>query len=331
LPYNDVSVIASLRVLQGLLLAFVVGLGVAGASWPVLAADDTTDDHAAGDEGASRRRARSIATDDDDDAGVSPGAFGMGSMLSGRSGLFSTAILAVAFYFLFMRGRRGAGDSSWGSYYLFWIVAPVLIAAVSSHPAVLLVVVVGLVARRWLPDPYLALKYRGRVRALEVDVATNPGNVTARRDLASIWLEKRRAGRALPLLEQALGRDGKSPQLLYLNGVALLLAGRHQPALDALISVVHVEPGFRYGEAYLRAADALIALKRWEDADEALGHYLKINSSSLEGLYKRAKIRKARGDAPGAKQAIAELRDTWGTLPSFQRRKQLGWYLKALV
>jgi tetratricopeptide (TPR) repeat protein len=312
-------------------LAFVVGLGA--LFLPAAAYADSEASGVASDdlgESAARRRTRSMMADDEEGDAPSFGMGSMGSMLSGRSGLFGTALLAVAFYFLFMRGRRGAGDGSWGSYYLFWIVAPVLIAAVSSHPAVLGVVVVGLVARRWLPDPYLMFKYRGRVRALEVDVAANPGNVTARRDLASIWLEKRRASRALPLLAQALERDGKSPDLLYLNGVAQHLAGHHQPAVDALVSVIHVEPGFRYGEAYLRAADALVALKRWEDADEALGHYIKKNSSSLEARYKQAKVRKVRGDAAGAKQAIAELRDTWRALPSFQRRKQLGWYLKSL-
>src|SRR4051794_34716051 len=236
------------------------------------------------DESSARRRVTATMDDDEEDGA---GHFGLGSMFSGRSGLFGTGLLALTFYFLFMRGRRGAGDGSWGSYYLFWIAAPVLIAVVSSHPAVLGVVVVGLVARRWLPDPYLAFKHRGRVRALEVDVAANPGNVTARRDLASIWLEKRRASRALPLLAQALERDAKSSELLYLNGVAHLLAGRPQPAVDALISVIHLEPGFRYGEPYLRAADALIALKRWEDADEALQHYVKKNSSSLEARYKQ--------------------------------------------
>ncbi len=318
---------ATLRVLRLGWLVVVVGLAAVSMPAPVRAqgepaAVSSGDD----DEPAARRRARRAVVSDDDDG--DDGAGGLGSMFARQSGLFGMGALALAFYFLFMRGGARAGG--WGSYYLFWIVAPVLIAAASSHPAVLLVVLVGFLARRWLPDPYLAFKYRGRVRALEVDVAANPGNVTARRDLASIWLEKRRAARALPLLEQALARDGKSPELLYLNGVAHLLARKPQPAVDALVSVIHADPGFRYGEAYLRAADGLIALKRWDDADEALGHYLKINRSSLEGHYKRAKVHKARGDASGAKQAIGDLRETWRTLPSFQRRKQLGWYLKSL-
>ena len=80
-------------------------------------------------ETAERRlRARGYSDDEADGPGAS---MGFRSMLSGRSGLMGTAGLAFAFYFLFMRGRGGAGSatSGWGSYYLFWIVAPVLLAA----------------------------------------------------------------------------------------------------------------------------------------------------------------------------------------------------------
>lgn len=254
--------------------------------------------------------------------------FGLGSMLSGRSGTLGTALLAAAFYFLFMRGR---GSGGWGSYYLFWIVAPALLAAVSSHPAFLIVIVIGLVARRWLPDPILILKHRSRVRALQADIDANGSNATARRDLAKIWLEKHRPRRALPLLEQALARDPSSVELLYLSGVSHLLAGEHERAVEALVAVTHREPTFQYGEAYLRAADALIALGRWDDADDALERYAKINSSNIEARCKRLRVCKARKDIDGARRAQAELRDAWRALPGYQRRKQLGWYLRSLV
>jgi tetratricopeptide (TPR) repeat protein len=283
---------------------------------------------------AARAAARARALDregDDDGAGYGGYGAGLGGMLSRRSGLFGTLAIAVAFYFLFMRGRGGDGNASWGSYYLFWIVAPAILAAFSSHPEILIVVVIGFLARRWLPDPFFALRHRARMRSLEVDVTSNPGNVTARRDLARLWLEKRRPGRALPLVEEALVRDPKSLELVFLRGAAQLLLGRHEAALESMLTVVHQEPGFRYGEAYLRAADALVALRRWDDAEDALDHYAKINRSSIEGLAKRVRVRKSRGDAPGATQAKRELREVWRTLPSYQRRNQLGWYLRSLV
>jgi hypothetical protein len=94
--------------------------------------------------------------------------------------------------------------------------------------------------------------------------------------------------------------------------------------------VTHREPGFQYGEAFLRAADALMALGRWDDADDALERYVKINSSSIEGRVKRVRVCKARKDADGTRKAVADLRDVWRSLPSYQRRRQFGWYARSL-
>jgi tetratricopeptide (TPR) repeat protein len=253
-------------------------------------------------------------------------ALGLGS-LARRGGWLSPLLLGAAFYLLFMRGR-GAGGG-WGSYYIFWIVAPAVIAAATSHPAVLLVVAIGFLCRRWLPDPFLFLRYRSRISALETEVRANAGNVTARRDLATLWLEKHRPRRALPLLAEALARDPEAKELLYLNGLAQLQAGEHAKAVETLIALVQREPGFRYGEAYLRAADALIALERWDDAEDALERFARINSSNIEGRYKRARVMGARKDEAGRREAVRDVRDVWQGLPSFQRRNQLGWYLRA--
>jgi len=57
---------------------------------------------------------------------------------------------------------------------------------------------------------------------------------------------------------------------------------------------------------------------------------VKINSSSVEGHAKRMRVCKARNDVEGTRKARADLRDVWRALPSYQRRKQLGWYLRAL-
>jgi len=322
----------ALAVLLGLMIVAPAAARASGNDAVAAAdADDQEQPTAAQVErSASRLRAEARLRGNDGDVG-DDGPMGMGSMLSGRSGLFGTALMAAAFYFFFMRGRAGSATPGWGSYYLFWIVAPALLAAVSSHPGFLIIIVVGLVARRWLPDPFLFLKHQGRVRSLQADIDANASNVTARRDLAKIWLEKHRPRRALPLLDQAIARDPDSIELLYLSGVAHLLAGNHEKAVAALVTVVHREPNFLYGEAYLRAADALMALGRWDDADDALERYVKINSSSLEGRYKRVRVCKARNDASGMQRAREDLKDAWRTLPGYQRRRQLGWYLRSLV
>jgi hypothetical protein len=115
-------------------------------------------------------------------------------------GLYPRLLFLLFFYLVVMRG----GGTSWSSYYLFRILGPSPAALLLAHPLILALVPVALVLRRWLPAPWLAVKYAGRVRSLDADVRANPENITARRNLAVIWLEKRRPQRALPLLDRAL-------------------------------------------------------------------------------------------------------------------------------
>lgn len=242
------------------------------------------------------------------------------------SGLLYPGAMVLLFYFMFVRAR---GGTNWGSYYLFWILAPLVLSILLAHPIVLLAIPVALVARRWLPDPWLLIKHAGRIRALDADVRANPENVTARRNLAVIYLEKRRPGRAVTLLDQALVRDKESLELHFLRGVALVRLKKYEEAVTPLIEVCQRDPRFRYGEAYLRAADALAALGRWEDAIDALERFTEVNKSSVEGFYKLALARRAAGDAEGAKKTFAEARQVYRDSPAFHRRKQFGWYLRA--
>ncbi|HJZ88970.1 MAG TPA: tetratricopeptide repeat protein [Polyangia bacterium] len=219
----------------------------------------------------------------------------------------------------------------WGSYYLFWLIAPMVIALVSAHPSVLVVILIAFLARRWIPDPYLFFKHARRVGALRNQIAVNADNATARRDLALIYLEKRRPQRAVPLLEEALRRDPDSAELHYLLGLAQLRAKHYQAALEPLVAAVARNEKLRYGDPYLHAGDALERLGRLDEAEDAYERFLKINPSSLEGWCKLAAVRAAKRDAPGRKQALHEAVSTYQHLPGFHRRKQWLWYLRARV
>lgn len=276
--------------------------------------------------------------DDDDDELVSPrmrhergaASYGfMGGMLS-RYGY--TLMMALAYFYFTSRDSRGSGFANGaGTYYLFWLVGPALLAIFLEHPAFLGVVALGLVARPWLPDPLLYLRYMGRTRRLESDIRVNRANVTARRDLALIWLEKRRAKRALPLLEEALSQDASSLQLLQLRGVSLLQLRRYQEAVDCFVQVVQRDSRHGFGEPYLRAADALIALGRWDDAEDALEHFLSENRSSVEGQYKRALVARGLGNRSAFKENLREARSLYREIPRYQQRRQFSWYVRALI
>lgn len=216
-----------------------------------------------------------------------------------------------------------------GSYYLFWFLAPMLLSLWARHPALLIIVLLALAGRRWLPDPYLFFKYGGRIRSLRIDIAANPDNVVARRELAAIYLEKRRPRAALTLIEEALARDAAAPELIYLHGRALLGARRYEQAVERLLAAVALEPKLAYGEPLLKAGDALARLGRLAEAEDAYARVVHINRSTVEARCKLGLVRAARKEPEGAKAAFADARDTFRQLPTFQRRKQWWWALRA--
>jgi tetratricopeptide (TPR) repeat protein len=210
-------------------------------------------------------------------------------------------------------------------YYLVWMVA----AYALQHPVLLVGVVVVFVARRWIPDPYLWLKHARRVHALKAQIAQNPDNVTARRDLAVIHLEKRRPRRAIRLLEEARRRDGESAELAFLLGKALHAAGRDEEALPLLVESAQKNEKLHYGEAYLVAGRALDRLKRFDEAEDALLRYLDVNSSSVDGRVRLALVRRERRDDAGARAALDEALETWAHLPRFRRRHERRAWMRA--
>lgn len=211
------------------------------------------------------------------------------------------------------------------AYYLLFFAASWLL----RYPALLLAAVGVWLFRRWLPDPYLYFKHAGHVRRLKAEIRQNADNVTARRDLAKIWLTKKRPRRAIPLVEEARRRDHESAELPLLLGKALLLAGRAEEALPLLVEAAQKSEKQMYGEAYLVAGKALRKLGRWAEAEDAFARYLSINTSSVEGRVLLACVRRELKDAAGAKQATNEALETFAAVPGFRRRAELVWYLRA--
>jgi tetratricopeptide (TPR) repeat protein len=117
--------------------------------------------------------------------------------------------------------------------------------------------------------------------------------------------------------------------MLYLKGIAQLRTGDAESALDPLVRAVELDPRVGFGDPYRVAGDALFALGRDEDAEDAYERFIEANSSSLEGYFKLSRVRAARGDREGASRALAELFSTYRQLPAYSRRRQLRWWIRA--
>ena len=234
------------------------------------------------------------------------------------------------------------------NYYWLYYLATFFIAYAQQNPMLALVAIGFFALRPWLPDPVIIMRNLSRIGGLRRQAQLNAANVIVRRDLANAYLELRLHKRALRYLDEARDRDPKNQEIQYLRGLALLRTGDAEGALRAFGEAVGVDPDAgeplssvppakkerafrRYGEAYLGAADALERLGRLEQAEHALELAASNNTSILEPLVRLARVRRRRGDSANAQKALAEARRTFAQLPGYAKRKQLGWWIRALV
>lgn len=225
--------------------------------------------------------------------------------------------------------------------YLLYYLLPFVLAYATQHPAVAGLAIVVWLVRGFLPDPVLLLRAFRRISKLKSDIALNPANMVATRDLARAYLDMKRPKKAVALLEQTRERMAESTrhplgsrddaELLHLIGLARFRAGDPARAIDALVAAVAIAPDLAYGDPYLVAGEALAKLKRWDEAEDAFERFVETNHSSVAGWVNLARVRAKKNDAAGAKEAIGKAKSTWAGLPSFKRRHEWGWWLAALV
>ena len=229
-----------------------------------------------------------------------------------------------------------------GYYWTYYLFTFFMAYAVRS-PWICAVIIAFYAARSWLPDPVVILRNLSRMGSLKRQASINPSNVTVRRDLGLAYLDLHRPRKALKYLDEARAKEPRNPDIAYLRGLALLRIKENEEALKALGVAVGIDtergepfsekssrPGLdhrfrRFGEAYLSAAVALERLGRFSQAEEALLMSARCNSSHVEPLVRLARVRRAQGDARGAREALTDARRTFGELPWFMRRRQLRW------
>lgn len=179
-----------------------------------------------------------------------------------------------------------------------------------------------------VPPPGALFGALSRAGRLREQVRVNRANITARRDLATIYLDLLRPRRAVPLLEEGVALAPDDAELLYLLGLALHRAGRHQDALPRLLAAIERDQRLRHGMPYFVAGGVLLALKRWDDAVDAFERYLDFNSSDVAAHTQLARAHAGQGDRAGARQWLLAGLETWHGLPGAMKRRQFGAYLK---
>ena len=225
--------------------------------------------------------------------------------------------------------------------YWSYYVLSILLAYALQNPAAAVLALVFWLCRGFLPDPVVWLRTMGRMSKLRADIQLNPSNMVATRDLARLYLERKRPKKAIELIEktrQRMAESTRHPQgslddaeLLLQLGMARMQSGEPEAALEPLVAAIAIAPDVGRGDPYMLASDALSKLERWEEAEDSLDRFVAKNQSSVRAYVKLARVRAKRKDDAGSKDAIAQAKNTWGVLPSFIRRREWPWYVAALA
>jgi len=210
-------------------------------------------------------------------------------------------------------------------YYFAWLLLSYLI----RQPWLLVGLVALWLLRSVVPPPGALFGALSRAGRLREQVRVNRGNITARRDLATIYLELLRPRRAISLLEEGLRLAPDDAELSYLLGLALHRAGRHDEALPRLLAAIERDQRLRHGQPYFVAGSVLLALQRWDDAVDAFERYLDYNGSDVAALALLGRAYAGQNDAAAARKWLHTALETWHSLPGALKRRQLGAYLKA--
>jgi tetratricopeptide (TPR) repeat protein len=223
--------------------------------------------------------------------------------------------------------------------YWSYYVLSFFLAYATQNPAAAVLALGFWLCRGFLPDPVVWVRTMGRISRLRAEIAINPSNMLATRDLAHLYLERKRPKQAIALIEQQRQRMAQStrhPQgslddaeLLFQLGIARLECGEPEAALEPLVAAIAIAPDVGRGDPYLVAGDALARLGRWEE--DSIERFIGKNQSSVKAYVKLARVRSKRKDDAGSKDAILQGKQTWGVLPSFKRRHEWPWYVAALV
>src|SRR5256885_15100973 len=94
-------------------------------------------------------------------------------------------------------------------YWLYYVM-PLALGFATQHPEAALLAIVIFLCRGFLPDPVVWLRTWGKIRSLRAQIAVNPSNMAASRDLALLYLARKRPKQAITAIVHTRDRMAKS-------------------------------------------------------------------------------------------------------------------------
>lgn len=194
-----------------------------------------------------------------------------------------------------------------------------------------LLVILYFLDRRFIglfPSVTKPFKRSRQLRRALADIRLRPFDVSAKQEAARLFMEKRRWEDARKLLEEIAPAMEHSAEVLCDLGICELKSGRLEEGERHLQEALAINSRVRYGEPYLRLAEALAA-HRSEQALEALTSFQSVHSSSCELYYRLGRLYEMLGRKSEAKSAFREAAEVYRALPRYKRKSERRWVLLA--
>jgi len=200
-----------------------------------------------------------------------------------------------------------------------------------GNPFIALIVL--LVILYWIDRQFIGLtpsiirpfKVSRSIGRLRNELRLNPHNTSGKLDLARFLIEKKKYQEAIEWLTDAKPRMEDSADLHAELGICYLKMDDMKQGEELIKRALLLNPRVKYGEPYLRLAEAYASHNDLDNAFALLEQFSQINSSSCEAYYRMGILYQSLGKQDEAKQAFKETRQIYSSLPKYSRKQQRKW------
>lgn len=209
-----------------------------------------------------------------------------------------------------------------------------LLVYITGNPLMALIVLLVILYaadRRFvglLPSVTRPLRLNRKLGRLRQHIQASPHDTSAKLELARVYIEKKRYTEAERLLTDILPIMDQSADVHFELGLCRLKQGRLDEGRLLIEKALELNPRVRYGEPYLRLAEALTAAQP-EEAVRCIEMFRGMHSSSCEAYFRLGRLYESMGRKNEAKAAYREVRDVYRSLPGYSRRQQRRWAVLA--
>ncbi|KAA9004092.1 tetratricopeptide repeat protein [Paenibacillus spiritus] len=170
---------------------------------------------------------------------------------------------------------------------------------------------------------------RGRqISRLRSTLSMNPNDVSSRYELARLLAERKKYAEARELLAGIEDRYEQSADYWVDLGMVDLKLGRLEEGERRVLQGLELNPKSRYGEPYLRLAEAF----RHTDRDKSMRYlheFQAVHSSSSQSYYLLGSMYRTLGNSGEAKRSFRESVAVYRSLPRYKKRQERGWALRS--